>query len=173
MEYAHAYFVKTVLKGENMYSKLTNSWLKHWDFILVDLISLELSFLLAYVIRHGFENPFVKPLYQGEAIIFLVSQLLAARAFSGVLRRGYYIEFVYTVKHVLIVMACTLVILFVVKETSTYSRLVLGITGVLYIVFSYITRTILKYFAKNTVGKRRGASLVVVTTEELAQEAIK
>ena len=31
-----------------MYRKKTSSWLKHWDFILLDLILLELSYLLAH-----------------------------------------------------------------------------------------------------------------------------
>lgn len=32
-----------------MYRKKTSSWLKHWDFILLDLILLELSYLLDIV----------------------------------------------------------------------------------------------------------------------------
>lgn len=36
-----------------MYRKKTSSWLKHWDFILLDLILLELSYLLAHWLYHG------------------------------------------------------------------------------------------------------------------------
>ncbi len=159
-----------------MYSKLTNSWLKHWDFMVVDLLSLQCSFLLAYLIRHGFSVPFGESLYQGEAMILLVAQLLVVfftHAFSGVLRRGYYLEFASTVKHVVVVMLISLVLLFVEKETGTYSRLVFVITGVFYVVISYFTRLILKYFVKKCVTNRNTHSLMVVTTEAMAQEAIK
>lgn len=159
-----------------MYSRWTNSWLKHWDFILVDLLSLEISFLLAYLIRHGLSNPFVEVIYRGEATVLLVAQLLAVfslKAFSGVLRRGYYIEFLATCKHVLMVIAVTLAVLFATKETETYSRLVLGITGIIYVVLSYIARIILKHYVRRNVSKKKSNSLVVVTSENLALSVIK
>jgi len=170
------YFAKKALKGEKMYSKLTNSWLKHWDFIVVDLLSLECSFLLAYLIRHGFSNPFGSPLYRGEAMILLVSQLLVVfftHAFSGVLRRGYYLEFVSTMKNVIMVMLISLVLLFVEKETGTYSRIVFVITGIFYVLLSYLARTILKFFVKRHVTTASTRSLMVVTTEAMAQETVK
>ena len=158
-----------------MYIKLTNKWLKHWDFILVDIICLQLSFWVAYMIRNGAANPFTTPLYRSESIILLTSQLLVilfTNAFSGVLRRGYYIEFTNTVKHVLMVMVFTLVILFVDKETGTYSRIVFVITGVLYAVVGYLGRAVLKHFVKKNVKNKNAHSLIVVTTKKRAQKAI-
>lgn len=158
-----------------MYSKITNKWLKHWDFILVDMLCLQLSFFASYITRHGFMNPFTTPLYREESLILLVSQLLAvlfANAFSGVLRRGYYIEFTCTVKHVLMVMIFALVILFVDKETGTYSRIVFVITAALYIAIGYLGRIILKHFVKKNVKKRSAQSLIIVTTKKKAQKAI-
>ena len=65
-----------------MYSKWTNSWLKHWDFTILDILSLQISFLIAYVIRHGFSNPFGLELYRSEALILLICQLLAVYFFK-------------------------------------------------------------------------------------------
>ena len=39
MQFAYEKFAK----GERMYSRLTHSWLKHWDFILLDMICLFLA----------------------------------------------------------------------------------------------------------------------------------
>lgn len=159
-----------------MYSKLSNSWLKHWDFMVLDVLSLQISFLLAYVIRHGFSNPFELTLYRSEALILLICQLLAVyfdNAFSGVLRRGFYVEFVKTAKHVLLTMALVLLALFVGKETGTYSRIVLVVTGVLYGFISYVSRLILKHFVKKKAVSKANNSLLVVTTESAAQETIK
>jgi len=158
-----------------MYGKLTSSWIKHWDFILVDILSLELSFLVAYMIRHGFANPFVQMQYRSEAMILLLAQLLAilfGSTFSGVLKRGYYLEFVSTAKHVVSTMVITLVILFATKETGTYSRIVFVITGFIYITIGYVTRTALKAYLKEKPRTKSASSMVVVTTEELAQEAV-
>ena len=47
-----------------MYRKKTSSWLKHWDFILLDLILLELSYLLAHWLYHGTAYYREAPLYR-------------------------------------------------------------------------------------------------------------
>ena len=41
-----------------MYSKVTNSWLKHWDFILLDLVMLQTAYVLSYVIGKGRKSLF-------------------------------------------------------------------------------------------------------------------
>lgn len=158
-----------------MYSRLTNRWLKHWDFILLDMICLQISFLLAFIIRHGLINSGMVSLYRSEAVILFVCQLLAVffgDSFSGVLRRGYYIEFLSTAKHVMFVMVFALVVLFATKETDTYSRIVFGITGILYVCISYVGRLILKYYVKINAAKKNQFSLVVVTTAQMAEEAV-
>ena len=40
-----------------MYKKGSKGWLKHFDFILLDMICLQIAFLLAYVIRHDNGSP--------------------------------------------------------------------------------------------------------------------
>jgi len=158
-----------------MYSRLTHSWLKHWDFILLDMICLELSFLLAFVIRNNSINIYTMPVYRSEAAILLVCQLLAVffgDTFSGVLKRGYYIEFLNTVKHVLFVMAFALGILFAIKETGTYSRIVFSITGVMYAFISYVGRLILKQIVRKNVTKSKQHSIIIVTTSDLIEEVI-
>ena len=39
-----------------MYKKKEQSWLKHLDFILLDVLSAQLALVLAYGFRHGFER---------------------------------------------------------------------------------------------------------------------
>ena len=41
-----------------MYKKGSKGWLKHFDFILLDMICLQIAFLLAYVIRHDSGSPY-------------------------------------------------------------------------------------------------------------------
>ena len=51
-----------------MYKKGSKGWLKHFDFILLDMICLQIAFLLAYVIRHDSGSPYIVPLYRNMAI---------------------------------------------------------------------------------------------------------
>lgn len=39
-----------------MYKKKYSGWLKHADFLILDIIVLQLSFYVAYCIRHGIRN---------------------------------------------------------------------------------------------------------------------
>lgn len=74
-----------------MYRKKTSSWLKHWDFILLDLILLELSYLLAHWLYHGTayyrEAPLYRNVFFAIAAIDLVVGLMMG-SYKGILRRG-------------------------------------------------------------------------------------
>ena len=159
-----------------MYSKLSHSWLKHWDFILLDVVCLQVSFFIAFIMRHTSWGEYEILVYKGEAVILFLAQMLAVffhSAFSGVLRRGYYSEFINTLKHVAMVLIYALVILFIDKETDTYSRIVLVVTGSVYATVSYVGRIILKYFVKRSVANKKGHSLIVVTTKDQVDEVIE
>ena len=41
-----------------MYRKKTGGWLKHFDFIILDLLCLQVSFALAYAVRMGPSSPY-------------------------------------------------------------------------------------------------------------------
>ena len=80
-------------KKKNMYRKSSKGWLKHFDFILIDLISLHLAFVLSYVCRHGIGNPYKNLLYRNMAFMLTFIDFFVVFLFEtlkGVLRRGYY-----------------------------------------------------------------------------------
>lgn len=53
-----------------MYRKDTDGWLKHWDFILLDMICLQLAFVLAYGLSgYGF-NPYQTMIYRNMSILY-------------------------------------------------------------------------------------------------------
>ena len=41
-----------------MYRRRSGGWVKHVDFMLLDILCLQLSFVLAYWVRNGFGNPY-------------------------------------------------------------------------------------------------------------------
>ena len=41
-----------------MYRERAKGWLKHVDFIVLDIVCLQVSFVLAYMTRHGWRDPY-------------------------------------------------------------------------------------------------------------------
>ena len=54
---------------QEMYSKASSTWLKHWDFILIDLVMFQVAYVISYVMRIGLENPYKIQIYLNIAII--------------------------------------------------------------------------------------------------------
>ena len=89
-----------------MYQKKAKGWTKHADFMVWDMVALQIAFVFSYIVRHGFVNPYAMLIYRDMAIFLGIVDVLVLILFEtlkNVLKRGYYKEFAITVKHVLIV----------------------------------------------------------------------
>jgi hypothetical protein len=51
-----------------MYKKEKKNWLKHLDFTILDIISLQLAFIVAYVFRLGWSLPYSSEPYERLAV---------------------------------------------------------------------------------------------------------
>lgn len=60
-----------------MYRKNANSWLKHWDFILLDLIVLQIAYIFSCVIRNGWAQPFQSKIYITIDIVICFADICA------------------------------------------------------------------------------------------------
>lgn len=158
--------------------KTQKSWIKHLDFIIVDLCCLQLAFLFAFWVRHGAKNPYLQSIYRNEVLILILIQLLVAifsKNFKNVLRRGFYSELVATCKQVLLVTLLATFYLFLLKESMMfYSRLTMIYMGGFYLALSYLMRL----FWKNIIRvrfryKERKTSLIIITTSDRVKEAVK
>ena len=159
-----------------MYKKASSGWLKHYDFIILDLLCLQLAFVVAYMLRHGMVNPYTKEIYFNMAIFLVLVDLAVIffnETFSGVLKRGYYKEFTATFKHSFMVVMLVVFYFFATQMGESYSRLVLGLTGVLYVVVSYVARLGWKYILKYKILEENKKSLLIITTQADAEKVIK
>lgn len=159
-----------------MYKKASSGWLKHCDFIILDLLCLQLAFVIAYMLRHGMVNPYTKELYLNTAVYLVFADIAVIffnETFSGVLKRGLYKEFAATFKHSLIVALLEVFYLFATQKGEDYSRLVLGLMGVLYVIISYMARLGWKYILKHKILAENKKSLLIITTEAEAENVIK
>ena len=122
-----------------MYTKRTQSWLKHGDFILLDVLCLHIAFALAYMARLGFMNPYAEEKYLNLAVVLTLVDivvLIANRTMKDVLKRGFYKELEQTVRHVLWVMLIAVLYMFSLRVSTDYSRIILYLLAAFYLVIS-------------------------------------
>lgn len=158
-----------------MYKKNTKGWLKHLDFILLDVICLQISYALAYLTRHGMCNPYEDITYRNIVIVLILIELVTAvffDSYKNILKRGYYKELVQIVKQICIMELLVTFYLFTVKDGGQFSRTVLYLTGVYQLPISYGVHLLWKQYLKRVKANEGKRSLLLVTTEDLAPALI-
>ena len=159
-----------------MHAKKSNSWLKHADFILLDLICLHIAFVLAYITRHGLESPYANDAYLRLALVYTVVDMLvliANRTMKDVLKRGFYKEMAKTVWHVVLVALVVSLYMFSVQVGEVYSRIMIYLNIGFYMLISYGVRLLWKLVL---LRRRRGIcykAIYFVTTEDRAEYVIR
>ena len=159
-----------------MYRKDSGEWLKHIDFILLDMICLQAAFILAYLFSgHGW-NPYESILYRSMAVYLRLADLIIIFAWGtlkGVVRRGHYREFLVTLQQTVILGAAAVLYLFLLQEGQQYSRKALIYFVCLYLVINYLVREVWKlslHRKKEDDGKK---SLLIVASKGAVKQAIK
>lgn len=158
-----------------MYKRNKQGWLKHLDFILLDLIALQVAFIIAYRFREWRALPYYEQRYRILAIVLTGVDFLIAALFNtmrNVLRRGYFQELVDTLKHVLLVFMVMTLFMFTTQSGDTYSRIILYLTTVLHVIFGYFIRISWKPVVRKI--KRDGAksTMLLVADERQVQEIL-
>lgn len=159
-----------------MYARKPQSWMKHIDFILLDMLCLHVAFILAYMTRIGISNPYGDREYLVlAALITLVNGLvlIANRTMQDVLKRGFYKEMAKTVQHVFYVFALTVLCIFAVKESATYSRIALFLMAGYYLLISYGVRLLWKRFLMKKKQELGRAAVYFITVSDRAEQVMK
>ena len=160
-----------------MYKKENNSWLKHIDFVILDILCLQLAFILAYEIRVAKGIPYLNPLYENMAFVLVIFQLLVSffgESFSGVLRRGFLIEMKCMIEHEICVMLLAVLYLFMSQQGVMYSRGAFTIMCTLYFFIAYAARIGWKKVIRSrkfAEGEKR--SILIITTDAKAANIVK
>ena len=160
-----------------MYKKENNSWLKHIDFVILDILCLQLAFILAYEIRVAKGIPYLNPLYENMAFVLVIFQLLVSffgESFSCVLRRGFLIEMKCMIEHEICVMLLAVLYLFMSQQGVMYSRGAFTIMCTLYFFIAYAARIGWKKVIRSrkfAEGEKR--SILIITTDAKAANVVK
>lgn len=159
-----------------MYRKSSETWLKHWDFIVIDLVALLISFGLAFLLRGDDGWGEQGDMYRNMAVFLMLADAVVIALYGtmkDVLKRGHWRNFVVTLGHTLVLGSAAMAYLFMIKMGSDYSRLQLAYTFCLYFALSYITRELWKQvLVKRMKNKGADQTLLVITTAKDAANLI-
>ena len=160
-----------------MYRKKSRGWYKHKDFIFLDLVCLLLSLILAYLVRNGsVRNIFELGIYHNMIFFVILADLfliIIFESYKGVLRRGYYQELRSVIQQMILIELASGLYLFTVSNGHSFSRTVLYLMGVFYVLLSYGTRIIWKKHLIHEMAEGGEHSLYIVTNYDLASKVIQ
>lgn len=159
-----------------MYRTVPSGWLKHWDFMLLDIVCLEIALIAAYYIRFQTIGIINDSEYVRINIIAVLLDLLLVfimSEFRSVLRRGYLIEFKKTLLHVVLLFLLLMAYMFLLKEGATYSRITIVVMTIVYFAISYLGRISLKKILLKRISAKGSNKLLVMTNIANATEHIE
>lgn len=99
--------------------------MKHLDFMVLDIICLQLAFIMGYFLRHRSLNPYGNTIYRNEAIVFAMIQVMIMffdDSFKNVMKRGYLAEIGKTIKNMVYIVVLGVFYLFLIREGDQISR---------------------------------------------------
>lgn len=145
-----------------------NRWVKHIDFVIIDLLCMEISLLAAHMISHGIRYPFTAGVGYGRlaliTAILLVCYIFFAEPYSGILRRGYLQELKSVIVNNVGLLAVIVVILYAIHISGFYSRIMMASFIGLNIVLTYICHVIRKkWLGKRANVSSKGRALILAT----------
>lgn len=158
-----------------MYKSGKKSWMKHLDFMILDVLTLQLAFNAAYMLRHGGYWMYLNNNYTRLSVFLIFISICVGfftENYSGILRRGYFIELKETVKYVSLVSGVLIISLFVIKESEIYSRGTVIFLWGIGILTTYVMRVIMKIYLKKIKNGDIQRAVLVITSQKQVEECI-
>ena len=160
-----------------MYSRKKSRWLKHLDFMILDIISVCLSLSLAYGLRHGFDSVYARSEYMRIGVLMIMIDILLVffrNSYQDVIRRGYLKELGAASAHFSLIMTGVLLYLFAMQRSELYSRLTLFWTWGIGMVLMYLFRISLKtWLRKRMMQRNHLVSVLAVVSSDTAKETMR
>lgn len=139
------------------------SWVKHLDFMIVDLVALFLSFILSYYLKFGKLDFAQKEDWVRYLFLVLILSVVInffVNPYSGILRRAYYMEIIKALQLSVYNLMVTTLVFYALKIGAYYSR---EMSFYMY-GFYFVTSLLLKYLWKKLLVTGR---VVVKTTKQI------
>jgi len=156
-----------------LYKKKKRSWVKHLDFIILDMITAELALFIGVALKFNGSIIFADRfewynLYQNLAKILPFIDLtgvLFTETYTGILRRTKYQEITSTMWHCLVNFAGVLIYMYANQTSYYYSRAALAYSGIAMLILTYISRVLWKRFIRRRKLLDVNKSSMIVVAE--------
>lgn len=153
----------------NRHIKGKNGWLKHLDFLMIDIISLIISFSVSYIFKFKDWEFLYSSTWKEVLILSILLDLVIiffTGPFSGILRRYGAEEMLKTALHSFYNFVGCCIILYVLKIGADYSRTVIILMYVFHFLISLVLRIFWKGLIKKQPFSRKKKSIVIVGVKE-------
>lgn len=148
------------------------------DFLLFDLICLNISFIVAFLLQ---QKTITYPIINNDRLrilfVFNLIAIIAAlmmHAYKNVLKRGYYREMVAVLQYTIIVFLLMIFYLFAWRGNNSENiRGIIYIAAVVFTALDYVCRIVLKRFVRFRIRKKKGPRMLIVTTSGIAEKVVK
>ncbi len=157
--------------------KQKSSWLKHWDFLLADLISINLIFYLAYFLRTNQLNMYENKEYRMMVIVAVLLHFCItffADTYSNVLRRGYFKEFSGVLVYNMELFGFLILFMFVTQSGQTYSRIITLSSFFMNVILTYMIHILIKYYHQNIDDSNKNfPQYIIISDEDYIEDAVE
>ncbi len=161
-----------------MDGKRARGWIKHLDFMIVDLLCIELAYVAAYWMRRPDYYLFRGiSLYTYMNIILLVIDIvyvLIWPVYRDIIKRGMYREVLSVLFHNLVIWLFTIAYLYLTQQSYQFSRTMMAYAIVLCILFMVVARLSWKTVIRRIMQKGKyQANILVLSSADYSAKMIR
>lgn len=154
---------------------MRKGWMRHLDFIVIDLLAVASSYVLAYLTSG--EQLKIGMHLHGEMVFILVlihlTLAFLTEAYENIVTRGYYKEFRAVIKQSLLVGGCFMIYYVYTNSRENISLWPMLKIGLWMIFLMYFFRIIWKVYLSHRYAKvKNSRQVLVVTTEDEIKKMI-
>lgn len=161
-----------------MNEKRKKGWLKHLDFIIVDIVCIQLAYLLAYSVREPSTYIYRGiSLYTHLNIVLLVVDVcyvLIRPVYKNIIKRSVFHELRSVLIHNVVMWMIVIAYLYLTKQAFWFSRSMMSMAIVLCVIFMLSGRLLWKMMIRRIIRKgKHQANTLVISDEENAAKMIR
>ncbi len=162
-----------------MQIKSKYNWLKHIDFMILDVLALVIAFSISYLMKFGDLSYLYSESWKRLLLVMTMLSILVTffvNPYSGILRRPYYMELIRALQLAIYNLVFASVVVYFFKAGVKFSREVFfetyGIYFVIAIVIKYVWKKLL-VSGKITVKTTKKIPLFIVSDRDTVEKTIK
>ncbi len=151
----------------------SNSWMKHLDFIILDLVVTVAAYIISYRLHLGVKWINRRELYNSGTVIAALSSLSGSpflQTHKNILKRSWDKELLSVIKHMGFVILVLIGVLFFRQMGEPYSRLSVLYYAVLGTVMIFISRIIWKKLLLMRLKRGENVRKVLIVTDSASAE---